>query len=45
LRSPDPRMIQNFRQDRCDYWDSVGYEREWGNSGVKRMHFDAWKIF
>jgi carboxylesterase type B len=28
LRSPDPRMIQNFRQDRCDYWDSVGYERE-----------------
>jgi carboxylesterase type B len=28
LRYPNPRMIQDFRKDRCDYWDRVGYERE-----------------
>ncbi|XP_048740314.2 cAMP-regulated D2 protein-like [Ostrea edulis] len=28
LRYPDPRMIQHYRRDRCDYWDKVGYRKE-----------------
>ncbi|XP_061178782.1 para-nitrobenzyl esterase-like [Saccostrea echinata] len=28
LQYPNPQKISNFRKDRCDYWDRVGYEKE-----------------
>lgn len=28
LRYPDPRIVRDFRDDRCDFWDSVGYKQE-----------------
>ena len=27
LTYPGPQMIQEYRKERCDYWDAVGYKK------------------